>query len=85
VVQESIASAEEMRQRFAKWGRKTNELLGFNGSRLLKVAQKPNSQRTLQISRVTPLTDISVDPLRVTKRELLFFCGQLVSYYPVAE
>jgi len=84
VVQETIASAEEVCHHVAKYGLKTKEPFGLNGGRLLGIALKQDSHGALQMSRTTPLTDISADFVRLTKRELFFLCGRLVGQYPVA-
>jgi len=84
VVQETIASAEEVCQHLAKYGLETKKPFGLNGRRLLGIALKQNSHGSLQMSRITPLTDISADFVRQTNRELFSSCGRLVGHYPVA-
>ena len=84
VVQETIASAEEVRQHLARYGLETKEPFGLNGGRLLGITLKQDNHGALQMSRTTPLTDISADFVRLTKRELFSLCGRLVGHYPVA-
>jgi len=80
VVQESIASAEEVRQHLAKYGLEMKEPFGLKCGRLLGFALKQNSHGALQMSR----TDISVDFVRLAKRELFSLCSRLVGHHLVA-
>ena len=50
VVQESVASAEEVRRHFARYGLETKKPKGLDGGRLLGVALKRNSKRDFQVS-----------------------------------
>jgi len=84
VVKETIASAEEVCQHLAKYGLETKKPFGLNDGRLLGIALKQNNHGALQMSRTTPLTDISADFVRLNKRELFSLCGRLVGHHPVA-
>lgn len=84
VVQESVVSVEAVRQHLTKYGLETKEPEGLDGGRLLGVALKKDIRGHLQMSRGTPLSEISLEKSGLTKRELFSFCGRLVGHYPVA-
>jgi transposase InsO family protein len=84
VVQEWVASAEEVRQHLAKYGLVTKEPEGLDGGRLLGIALNRNARGDLQMSRATALSEINFGPAELTKRGLFSLCGRLVGHYPVA-
>ena len=84
VVQESIADAETVQKHLAKYGLETKEPKRLDGGRLLEIALKRNRWGDLQMSRATALSEVTFEPLGLTKRGLFSWCGKLVGHYPVA-
>ena len=69
VVQESVVSAEAVRQHLTRYGLETKEPEVLDGGRLLGVALKKDTRGHLQMSRGTPISEISLEKSGLTKRE----------------
>ena len=84
VVQESVVSVDEVREHLTAYGLEAKEREGLDAGRLLGVALGKDSSGHLQMSRGTPLSEVSFEQSGLTKRGLLSLCGRLVGHYPVA-
>ena len=83
VVQESIISAQELREHLSNYGLESKEPEGLDGGRLLGVALQKGPSGHLMMSRGSPLPELNLGD-RLTKRGLFSLCGRLVGHYPVA-
>ncbi|XP_067931095.1 uncharacterized protein [Watersipora subatra] len=84
VVQESVLSAQGLRDHLARYGLETKEPEALDGGRLLGVALQKDSSGHLQMSKGTALSEYNFELSPLTKRELFSICDRLVGHYPVA-
>lgn len=83
MVQESIVSAERVREHLLSYGLVSKVPESLDGGRVLGIALKQVASGDMKMSRGAALPPLSMCEA-LTKRELFSLCGRLTGHYPVA-